>query len=120
MVSIFIVAALIWLFAEAQSVSERVVEIRVTILSPTGSGLFVNVAHAYFDAYGGADRDWLHYGLPIEEAARMGDTFLRYEIVRKTFEEADAVNLKISTVPSAGICKCAKQPMVCPSLVAKP
>lgn len=45
-------------------------------------GLFVNVAHAYFDAYGGADRDWLHYGLPIEEAARMGDTFLRYEIVR--------------------------------------
>lgn len=46
MVSIFIVAALIWLFAEAQSVSERVVEIRVTILSPTGSGLFVNVDDA--------------------------------------------------------------------------
>ena len=45
-------------------------------------GLFVNVANAYFDAYGGEERDWVHFGLPIEEAARIGDRFLEYEVLR--------------------------------------
>ena len=45
-------------------------------------GLFVNVANAYFDNYGGIDKDWVHFGLPIEEAARMGDRFLKYEVVK--------------------------------------
>ena len=45
-------------------------------------GLFVNVANEYFDHYGGIEKDWAHYGLPIEEAARMGDRFLKYEIIK--------------------------------------
>ncbi len=45
-------------------------------------GLFLTVANAYFDSYGGVDRDWVHFGLPIEEAARIGDKFLKYEVVR--------------------------------------
>ena len=45
-------------------------------------GLFITTAQAYFEAYGGPDRDWVHFGLPIEEAARVGDKFLEYEVVR--------------------------------------
>ncbi len=45
-ISIFIVSALIWLFAEAQSVSEHVVDVRISVLSPAGSGLFVIVDDA--------------------------------------------------------------------------
>jgi len=45
-------------------------------------GLFVNVASAFFEHYGGPDRDLVHFGLPIEEAARVGKTFLKYEVVR--------------------------------------
>lgn len=45
-------------------------------------GLFVNTANAFFARYGGADRDVVHYGLPIEQAFKMGTTFLKYEVVR--------------------------------------
>jgi hypothetical protein len=45
-------------------------------------GLFLTVAHEYFGNYGGVERDWVHFGLPIEEAARIGDRFLDYDIVR--------------------------------------
>lgn len=39
--TITIVAALIWLFAEAQSVSERAIDVRITISAPSGGGLIV-------------------------------------------------------------------------------
>lgn len=42
-VSILIVSVLIWLFAEAQSVSESDVDVRLSVHSPAGSGLFVSV-----------------------------------------------------------------------------
>lgn len=45
-------------------------------------GLFVKVATAFHEAYEGDDRDWLHYGLPIEQAARMGERFLGYRLIR--------------------------------------
>ncbi|MEZ5980177.1 MAG: GNAT family N-acetyltransferase [Planctomycetota bacterium] len=45
-------------------------------------GLFVNTAMEFFDRYGGADRDVVHYGMPIEQAFKMGYTFLKYEVVR--------------------------------------
>ncbi len=45
-------------------------------------GLFVNIAKAYFAAYGGPDKDQVHFGMPIEEAARIGKTFLEYGHVR--------------------------------------
>lgn len=45
-------------------------------------GLFLTVAQEYFANYGGVDRDWVHFGLPIEEAARIGDKFLDYDVVR--------------------------------------
>lgn len=41
--SILVVSMLIWLFAEAQSVSEHVVDVRVTISAPPSSGLVVTV-----------------------------------------------------------------------------
>jgi hypothetical protein len=45
-------------------------------------GLFVNTALPFFDEYGGPDKDLVHYGWPIENAWRMGKTFLHYEVVR--------------------------------------
>lgn len=45
-------------------------------------GLFVQTAQAFFAHYGGVDRDPIHYGLPIEQALKMGLTFLKYEVVR--------------------------------------
>jgi len=45
-------------------------------------GLFVQTALPFFDAYGGPDKDLVHYGWPIETAWRIGKTFLHYEMVR--------------------------------------
>ena len=45
-------------------------------------GLFVQTALPFFDAFGGKDRDWVHYGWPVENAWRIGKTFLKYEVVR--------------------------------------
>jgi len=45
-------------------------------------GLFVNTAEVYFARFGAADRTVIVYGLPIEQAHRMGARFLDYEIVR--------------------------------------
>jgi hypothetical protein len=45
-------------------------------------GLFVQTALPFFEAYGGPAKDVVHYGWPIEEAWRIGKTFLDYEIVR--------------------------------------
>jgi hypothetical protein len=45
-------------------------------------GLFVQTALPFFDAYGGRERDWVHYGWPVENAWRIGKTFLKYEVVR--------------------------------------
>ena len=38
-------------------------------------GLFVETALPFFEAYGGKDRDWVHYGWPVENAWRIGKTF---------------------------------------------
>jgi hypothetical protein len=45
-------------------------------------GLFVHTARAFFDAFGGIDRDWVHYGWPVPGALRIGRRFLDYETVR--------------------------------------
>lgn len=45
-------------------------------------GLFVLTALPFFEAYGGRDKDWVHYGWPVESAWRIGKTFLKYEVVR--------------------------------------
>jgi len=45
-------------------------------------GLFVNTAQEFFARYGGVEADAIHYGLPIEQAFKMGVTFLKYEVVR--------------------------------------
>lgn len=45
-------------------------------------GLFVQTALPFFEAYGGRDRDLVHYGWPVENAWRIGRTFLKYEVVR--------------------------------------
>jgi hypothetical protein len=45
-------------------------------------GLFVNTALPFFEAYGGVDKDLVHYGWPVVEAWRIGKAFLKYEIVR--------------------------------------
>ena len=45
-------------------------------------GLFVSTARAFFEAYGGAERDFLHFGWPVERAWRVGRRMLDYEIVR--------------------------------------
>lgn len=45
-------------------------------------GLFVQTAQAFFDHFGGPDRDLVHFGWPIGEALRIGERFLKYEIVR--------------------------------------
>ncbi len=47
-----------------------------------GAHLPVRVAQAYFEHYGGLERDLVHFGLPGEEAARAGDRELAYEVVR--------------------------------------
>ena len=45
-------------------------------------GLFVRTARAFFEAYGGRDRDLVHFGWPVAKALRIGARYLRYEIVR--------------------------------------
>jgi len=45
-------------------------------------GLFVQTALPFFDAFGGRDKDWVHYGWPVEPAWRIGKKFLKYEVVR--------------------------------------
>ncbi|MEO0651225.1 MAG: GNAT family N-acetyltransferase, partial [Planctomycetota bacterium] len=45
-------------------------------------GLFVRTAWDFFDAYGAPDKDLVHYGMPIENAWRMGKRFLKYELMR--------------------------------------
>jgi L-amino acid N-acyltransferase YncA len=45
-------------------------------------GLFVRTAEAFFAEYGGPERDWIHYGWPIDEAWRVGQRLLGYELVR--------------------------------------
>jgi len=45
-------------------------------------GLFVSTARAFFEAYGGPERDFLHYGWPVERSWRVGRRMLDYEIVR--------------------------------------
>jgi len=45
-------------------------------------GLFVRTAWPFFDAYGGPEKDLVHYGWPVASAWRIGKTFLDYEIVR--------------------------------------
>jgi len=47
-----------------------------------GAGLFVRTARAFFDEYGGRDKDLVHYGWPVERAWRIGRAKLDYEIVR--------------------------------------
>jgi hypothetical protein len=46
-------------------------------------GLFVKLGVTYFDTYQGRDRDLINYGLPIDEAFRVGKTFFHYEVVRQ-------------------------------------
>jgi hypothetical protein len=48
-------------------------------------GLFVAIARACFDAHAartGRDGDPVYYGLPVEQAWRIGNRFLGYEVVR--------------------------------------
>jgi hypothetical protein len=45
-------------------------------------GLFVATARAFFAAYGGRERDLVHYGWPVPRALRIGQHYLRYEVVR--------------------------------------
>lgn len=48
-------------------------------------GLFVRTAWPYFAHYGGLEegKDMVIFGLPIEQAWRVGKTFLKYEVVRE-------------------------------------
>ena len=45
-------------------------------------GLFVQLADGFFDAYGGVDKDLVHYGLPNDRAWRVGAKRLGYELMR--------------------------------------
>jgi hypothetical protein len=45
-------------------------------------GLHARVALAFFEHFGGPDKDLAHYGLPIESAWRIGSAELGYEMVR--------------------------------------
>jgi hypothetical protein len=45
-------------------------------------GLFVATARAFSEAYGGPERELLHFGWPVERAWRVGRRMLDYEIVR--------------------------------------
>lgn len=47
-----------------------------------GGRLFVRTAEAFFERFGGADRDAVHYGWPVERAWRVGKRFLGYTLVR--------------------------------------
>lgn len=46
-------------------------------------GLFVRTAWPFFDAYGGAEKDLVMFGLPVPQAWRVGKSFLKYEMVRE-------------------------------------
>ncbi len=45
-------------------------------------GLFVHTAYRFFEEWGGADKDPIHYGMPIEKVFRLGQQFLGYEVVQ--------------------------------------
>ncbi len=45
-------------------------------------GLFVQVGRPFLDTVGGPDRDLVCWGLPVEPAWRIGQAFLKYELVR--------------------------------------
>lgn len=45
-------------------------------------GLHARTALAFFEHFGGSDKDLAHYGLPIESAWRIGSAELGYEMVR--------------------------------------
>lgn len=47
-----------------------------------GAGLFVRTARAFFDAYGGPDRDLLHFGWPNPRALAIGERSLEYQTLR--------------------------------------
>lgn len=48
-----------------------------------GAGrLFVRTARAFFAAYGGPQRDLVHFGWPVERALKIGRRSLGYEVVR--------------------------------------
>lgn len=45
-------------------------------------GLFVHTARHFFELFGGADKDPVHYGMPVEKHFKLGAQYLGYEIVR--------------------------------------
>jgi len=47
-----------------------------------GGRLFVRTARAFFEAYGGPQRDLVHFGWPVERALKIGRRALGYEVVR--------------------------------------
>lgn len=44
--------------------------------------LFVETARAFFAAFGGLDKDWVHYGWPIASVQRLGEHYLEYDTLR--------------------------------------
>ena len=44
--------------------------------------LFVETARAFFSAYGGPTKDWVHYGWPIAPVQRLGEYYLEYDTLR--------------------------------------
>lgn len=46
-------------------------------------GLFVNTAQAFVDHFTGPEKDLVLYGWPVEEAFRIGERFLGYEVLRR-------------------------------------
>jgi hypothetical protein len=47
-----------------------------------GGGLFVRTARAFFEEYGGRDRDLVHYGWPVGRALEIGQRALGYDVLR--------------------------------------
>jgi hypothetical protein len=44
--------------------------------------LFIETARAFFAEYGGADKDWVHYGWPIARVQGLGEQHLAYDTLR--------------------------------------
>ncbi|MCE9592807.1 MAG: GNAT family N-acetyltransferase [Planctomycetes bacterium] len=66
-------------------------------------GLFVEIARACFAAYGGRERDLVYYGLPVEQAWRIGKRFLGYEVVRTELALARTLEPGPSAVLPRGV-----------------
>lgn len=62
-------------------------------------GLFVDVGRAFFDACGGAEKDVVYYGWPVESAWRIGERFLGYKLLRGQLVLARDVGAGASTLP---------------------